>query len=597
MTTSQGKAILKIASAFLLLPVAAWVMDRLSLGVTLDSNLFSTTYWLSSLPVLILLAAMILLSRRVLLSAAIMLSLLAMLFLANYLKIRYLAVTLMPADYFLLRDLDESTIALFTRYLNNPAGVMGAIAVVALLVGLARWDRPVFSGHRYLRAFMLIATLAAGYVSLVSPWSERIYSVERLKVVPGQSRVTQYQAGLIAGLVQAAHVIGRAFDEPIDRHAANELFVRFGGSELPTSEHASASRPDVIVIQSESFFNPDVISQVSDTQALLPNLREAERTGAGGTLLVPTFGGGTIRTEFEVLTGIPLAAYARVQFPYLQFGGSDIPGLARLFSGNGYETVVVHGNSGTFWNRRQAIHALGFDRFVTASEFDKKAYRDGWYLSDHSMTDEIIGQLGHGDRPHFIFAISIEAHGPYLGAPRSEGMLHRSPAAPAAFSPDARDEYSRYAYHIANADQELGRLWSYLRQRQRPFVLVFYGDHLPPFQDVYREATFRDGRAASVHGTPWIMLGSDVTASPRKQIYAWMLPDEVLRAAGLKDSPYLSVAHAAGQALIDSPAPAQSSDALRHALYSAARLDFNGELDSTISSGTGAKAAATEKGP
>jgi hypothetical protein len=69
-------------------------------------------------------------------------------------------------------------------------------------------------------------------------------------------------------------------------------------------------------VQSESLFDPGRLAGMH--YEAMPRLRDAMARAWSGNLYVPTFAGGTIRTEFEVLTGLPLAAFPGVRYPYLQ---------------------------------------------------------------------------------------------------------------------------------------------------------------------------------------------------------------------------------------------------------------------------------------
>jgi phosphoglycerol transferase MdoB-like AlkP superfamily enzyme len=570
---------LRWVAAFALLALSTWMFDRWSLDVELFSRTFSYGFFAQAILTTLLLAALLVVTNRLLVSFVISMALIGAVYVINVLKIRYLASPLGLSDYYVLKSLRGDSLGLYLDYINGKAVIVVLLALLLTLGLLWRKDRPVFQERMLQRLLALVAVVATGYVVLAGQLGQQIYSADRLGIAPYSSFLSQFHSGLLSNLVYARRELVMALDEPIDDDAVKKLRVQMQGVDRAAMALPHADRPDVVVIQSESFFNPDIIEQVGDTRAMLPNLHRAMEEGASGSMAVPTFGGGTLRTEFEVLTGIPLAAYPRLQFPYLQISRSSIPGMTRAFADAGYQVVAVHGNSGDFWNRRNAFRSLGFERFVTAKDFDKAAHRDGWFLSDRSMTDEVMKVLATDDAPKFVFAISIEAHGPFLKSPVNQESLRGRLLVPDGFSKNAREEYSRYAYHIADADQELGRLWDYLKQRGRPFVLVFYGDHLPGFEYVYQGATFHNGQDPDKQRVPWVAV---VTYVPRGQrsLYSWMLPHEVLSLAGIHSPAYLSLAAAVGSQVIDDKAPNTLVDNdMLDGLYSAARMDLNGQFD------------------
>jgi len=570
------RKLIRIAGGVFLCVIVAWLLDRWSLGVAVDAYLFSYGFWVQEAVVAMAALTLIILISRVWLACWLMTTVLAALYVANYLKLHYLASPLTIEDYFLVRDLDVHGLSLFLHYVNV-GWLFVALMLFAVTCTLLFWkERRLITGQPGTRVAVLV--LLGGILSfgVSGAAGKHIFDSGRLRLLEYSPMIGQLRAGLISHLIGSANDMADAFDEPIDHDAVRQLVARVrADTPVGYTERDQMSAPDVVLIQSESFFNPDIISQVGDTSGLLPNIHRAMSQGEGGSMIVPTFGGGTIRTEFEVLTGIPLAAYTKVRFPYLQLGNDEVPSVARAFADSGYKTIAVHGNSGTFWSRRHALQVLGFSRFLTDSDFGRDAVRDGLYLSDHAMTDMVIDELKEPGGPKFIFAISIEAHGPYAEVPVrdevSRGHIAQSPILPA----DASDEYSRYAYHIAHADQEFGRLWNYLEKRGRPYVLAFYGDHMPGFRYVYQNVSFKNGGSPQDQQIPWVAVGSRVQPLERQSIYAWMLPGQVLDLAGVKRRGYMSIAELVGRDMLDDSA---HKNARREGLYSAARLDLQGKF-------------------
>ncbi|RAO75863.1 LTA synthase family protein [Dyella jiangningensis] len=566
-----------VVAALMTLSISSWAMDRLSLNVEIDSYLFSYGFWVSSIPVSLLLISLIALTGRACVSLLVSLAFLAALYAINTQKTVHLASTLNVFDFYLLKGIDWSSVSLFAHYINWTWILLACVALVLAVGLLLRLEKPVLPRNLLLRICMLACAIGVADQVLVGDTGRHIYDADRLRVSSPSPFLTQFHAGLIGSLFYAGNDMNAALNEPIDRQAVKGLLARLDIHDRFVPDAREGQQPDVVVIQSESFFDPGILNQVSDTHQLLPTLHRAFEHGVGGSMTVPTFGGGTLRTEFEVLTGIPLAAYPHVQFPYLQISRLTIPGLARDFEQAGYETVAVHGNGGEFWNRRHTFKSLGFSKFITAKTFGPQSYKDGLYLSDHSMTDEIIGQLERGGRPQFVFAISIEAHGPYRGVQVKDEALRSSIPAPAGVSATACEEFSHYGYHIAAADREFGRLWDYLEHRRRPYILVFYGDHLPGLEVVYQETTFRNGKPAEMQQVPWVVVGSGLDGANRQEIYAWMLPHEILKLAQVNGSEYLDVAFAAGRLALSGGDDADGH--LLDDLYSAARLNLSGEFE------------------
>ncbi|MBU9136975.1 LTA synthase family protein [Burkholderia multivorans] len=245
---------------------------------------------------------------------------------------------------------------------------------------------------------------------------------------------------------------------------------------------APSTRPDVIVIQSESYFDARSLDASITSAAYAHFDRAASESVAYGELTVPAWGANTMRTEFAMLTGVPNEhlGYARF-YPYA-FVRRNCPSLASAFRSIGYRTRAIHPYHADFFGRDRAFPLLGFEHFIDIRHFDENR-RVGSYIGDAAVTDAIMDVLDEaGDAPYFIFAMTMENHGPlHLEAVEDgEGVaLHQ-------FG-DERPwrDLTAYLRHVRNADGMIGTLIDYLRQRKRDTVLCFYGDHVPALPHVY----------------------------------------------------------------------------------------------------------------
>jgi hypothetical protein len=262
---------------------------------------------------------------------------------------------------------------------------------------------------------------------------------------------------------------------------------------------------------------------------------------------VPTYGGGTIRTEFEVLTGIAMRYFPETQYPYFRLTASAVPSLASVLAAQGYRTLAVHPHEREFWNRAAAFSRLGFSGFDAIEQFGD-APHVGWYISDEALVDHILRALDDTRGPQFVFAISMENHGPYEGYPNADPAGIAAQPVPAGVEGDGADRLRGYLYHLASADHSLGRLADALRNRPRRTLLLFYGDHLPALPLLYAGAGFDDGAAAPSQPVPWLLLD---TAHPREtgtageSTASFYLPALLLAQAGIDDHGYFEALESA----------------------------------------------------
>lgn len=168
--------------------------------------------------------------------------------------------------------------------------------------------------------------------------------------------------------------------------------------------------PNVIVIMNESWWNTDNIQSdriVFSRDPMGPYKELADRCGTG-YVTANVFGGGTVSSEVEFLTGLN-TKYFRAESIYAQMQGRKIPSLVDYFNDLDYDTVAIHPYYDYFYDRDEAYAAMGFDKAIFE---DDMQYKDIYtrYISDESLAKEIIARMQESSTPKFIWAVSMANH-------------------------------------------------------------------------------------------------------------------------------------------------------------------------------------------
>ena len=548
-------------------------------------------------PGLLLAGILLALTRRALLSFGLTFMLQGLVYGVNFLKMANLGTPLLPDDFRMVGQLRKGGMHLLAGYLpHSPWPYLGLLAALALVALAWRLEPPLFprrtGGRRLLAGGVLAAVLLSMLVGLPA-WG-RIYNAKVLWLEPWSASSTTIHSGLISSLMLFHLQYGRSQRKP-DRTAAAQLIEQSRPALLQAMQTPTASGelPDIVVVQSESLFDPAIMRGYEHNN-FVPNLRRLAAQGTSGKLHVPTFGGGTIRTEFEVLTGLSLRYFDNLQFPYLQMSHKALPSVVRTLGAHGYATTALHGNDPAFWNRIAAFKALGFDHFVSQSSFPAGAAMDGKYMADSAMTDEIMLQLKDAGPPQFIFAISIEAHGPYDVEPAHAAERDAIPVPDGIMGKDKR-ELQTYLYHLQHADAELGRMVKLLAQRKRPSLVLFYGDHLPALSNSYKTTGFVDGGDMLSQAGIWLLVDPQHPGKPvTMDTAAWLLPAKLLAQVGIHDDPYFALTELVGPQLAaltqapGAPPPTEGSELqkLDLAMASVHQLRISGKLGKLLPSPT-----------
>lgn len=250
-----------------------------------------------------------------------------------------------------------------------------------------------------------------------------------------------------------------------------------GYQSAPAAEDAEAF--DVIVILSESFFDARILDGVTFSKNPLSNYDRLlkHKRCYSGSLYTTAIGGGTIRPEFGVLTGLTCDYIPSVPTPY-RYISQDISTYVSNYRDAGYNTVAIHPYNKQFYSRDNAYGNIGFDRFYGQDEMTQMVYAEykRGYVTDESTLRAIQKCVDESDRPTFLFAITMQNHQPYNGIDPS---LMQVEVSSDRLSEPALTALTTYTQGLYDADQMLGSLAEWIDRRERPTVLVFFGDHMP----------------------------------------------------------------------------------------------------------------------
>lgn len=439
--------------------------------------------WLNILPVIFLVILIYGLFRRTFISVLLTLLVLILLFSINTAKLNNLNEPLLFGDFLLFKQVTAGW-ALMAKY-TEPWVYVIVVLVLLVSVLLCKFERPSMA-WRYGVIPAILSILGFHLLLLQDGIPNLNYSVWNNKAVPWEFNELAKKQGLIASLV----VGGQMYRQLRPSFSADVIDDFLAVVERPAGLPAIDSKPDIVLWLSESFFDPSILNNV-DSCEVLPNWCALQQQGLAAYMRVNAFGGGTIRTEFEVLTGVPMPVMQGYDFPYISYVNTPTTSIAWRLKKSGYSTLAVHPHKRNFWSRARALPLLGFDDFEAEEAF-KNAPRVGYYISDKVLTDHVIAHLNTATQPSFIMAISMENHGPWGARINMDEERLAAISAPTALDNELVRTWQEYFFHGENAVAELERLYRYIKTRERPTLVVFFGDHLPGIMPVFESLGFKD---------------------------------------------------------------------------------------------------------
>ena len=251
---------------------------------------------------------------------------------------------------------------------------------------------------------------------------------------------------------------GISAPEGYSQKQMQKLTVEYNGEE-------SLQSPNIVMILSESFAD---LREISDDASLIPAYESFDRAadlGSVGVCEVPTFGGYTVRSEFELLFGLPVMSMSNVASPHSLLDAEKPQNtIVRLLSENGYNTCYIHPFDETFYNRSEVYSLYGFDKMIFDAEFDLSQDMYRRYVSDRAVFQKVKDQLCASDESSFVFAMTMQNHQPYI---EEGGSIN--------------GELEYYLEGVSESSDALYEFLMWLESFDEDTVVLFVGDHFPFF--------------------------------------------------------------------------------------------------------------------
>ena len=419
----------------------------------------------------------------------------------NYYKIRLRGDPLLGADLLLA---SEAT-GIVGHYTLDVTWVI-VVTVICFVLGLvfARLMLPrVLKGWRVriLGALGAAAALLGAYFGLYT--SQEVYNktANNRFINPWSDVEVFVSRGMLYPFLYS---IQDMFPEPpqdYDQWEAKALLEQFPDTDIPENQ-----KVDVVGVMLEAFCDltdfPALAAQPSVQEVYAP-WHELEENSIHGDLLTNIFAGGTVDSEWCFLTG-----YSQ----YDQFRTAT-DSYVWYFRNQGYDAVFHHPGYNWFYNRQNVNEYLGFqDSLFTDNCFGEfvDPVTAVWH-SDEILVDRLLQELEEDrENPYFSFSVSYQNHGPY-GA-ETPAVPRLTPDA-TGWSQESCNILSNYMSGVADTIAQMERMVETLEQREKPTVVVLFGDHKPWMgnaDSVYTEigANFdlstREG-FETYYGTPYLI--------------------------------------------------------------------------------------------
>ena len=345
----------------------------------------------------------------------------------------------------------------FSFKLNRKNIILNSIAIITLVVCLVNIGN--YHGNDKVRTFLH----DNGF---------NTYRFEQLK----SYKVNGFVIGFIYNMP------GEIMDEPLNYSQAiiDDLMIRNSNyrdalnKDRPNDTFEDVS---VVYILSETLSNPNRVEGIQLNENPIPYISNPSDKNASGLMLVPTYGGGTANTEFEILTGMSVSVLRdNMKMPYQNFitKFQKFPNIISDFD-EGSKAVSIHPFNSRMFKRESVYKTFGFDHtiFEDTMKHTDRIIPDG-YISDVSAYQEVLDQLTSPNQSIFINLVTMQNHAQYE---------HTYPGNTFVNLINTDEKFngivSTYAQGLKYTDDATKQFIEDVSKLDRKVIVVIYGDHLP----------------------------------------------------------------------------------------------------------------------
>lgn len=377
------------------------------------------------------------------------------------------------------------------HYLNLGSIILMAICAIAAIAGLIfLWLKApkvkVENWKDYMRAAVFVAALSFVIVFM----TKNTASVTALAT--NFSNISEAYENYGFAYCFANSLLDSGIKKPSNY---SEEFIGEILDKLKDEPSDIAKRPNIIIVQLESFFDPKYLKTVEFSEDPIPNFTRLKQEYSSGFLTVQSIGAGTANTEFEILTGMNLDHFGACEYPYKTIlKRTTSESLCTDLRTLGYTSHAVHNNDATFYGRQRVFSRLGFDSFTPIEYMNNIELNEIGWAKDNILTGEIIKTLDATEGPDFTYGITVQSHGKYNDVeveepykitvtPKPVEEIQNVTAGAVEEEEDNMeaflDEMHYYVKEINEVDQFIEDLLTEVNKRKEKSIVVFYGDHLP----------------------------------------------------------------------------------------------------------------------
>ena len=414
------------------------------------------------------------------------------------------------------------------KYINKTMIIIAVICLAFLIaVAVFLYKLDCDTKRFKLINFVLIFIVSIGFFSTVrSQQSKNIMQFKRWDI-PASYKCN----GLTYSTVESCVKYIRKKPNDYSQAKIQEIKDKVDKAEASDNRTLNNKKPNILFVQLEAFTDPTEVKGIKYSEDPIPNFRKLTQTFTHGMASAPTTGGGTVRTEFEVMTGNNIDYLTPGEIPYNTILKSKYyNSVATTLKSEGYKAHAVHNFQGNFYGRNNAYAKLGFDDFTSKEYMSNYELNEREWVKDVILTKYIEKALDSTKDSDLVYTVSVQGHSSY---PTDAENYDFPIKVSGTLDQKVLNQMYYYVNQIKGTDDFIGELVDMVNKRDEDTIILFYSDHMPKLKIFEDDDFYLDKYKA-----PFAFYANfDIEKYDIDEIESYELSSLMFKEAGLKYGP------------------------------------------------------------
>ncbi len=255
---------------------------------------------------------------------------------------------------------------------------------------------------------------------------------------------------------------------PEENQEIQNWFVQNQEKKTPVNEyHGLYKGQNLLVIQVESL-EAFVINQKINGQEITPNLNKLLANSLYFSNFYEQVYNGT-SSDADLMTNTSVYP-VRTGATFFRFPNNTYNSLPKILKEDGYSTLAIHPDKGSYWNWMPALTSIGFEKTMDETRFNTDE-KIGLGISDGSYFKQIVPVIEQQKQPFYNFMVTLTSHSPFDLPEQYRSLI---------LSDDLnKTKLGGYFQSIRYTDEQIGAFLESLNKKGvlDNTVVVIYGDH------------------------------------------------------------------------------------------------------------------------